>query len=293
MSLNQQQGLSFQRSAPLGPPGATNPNTQMPWHSSTFPSQVNNPQTVPGNPFGGFTGVPQNNPAAPYHTPGIRPHQNHSNHLGTSLPSNPFLGMAGADPVAAFAAYHALYAGQLGPHSGLCPHAFPPQPVFEECLVGIDGAYQPYCRQIISEELNVVALRMLSNLKNLQLADPPALTRIIGKRYFCSLKEVSKVVHSSRMLIVAPDVRPSSTAHIKPVRLLQMVLNAADAAGVPYVFAASRRGIGQVFGRDKSMSIVAIMQLDQVESDYLALLEQATAGRELYAMHRGGGGRRC
>ena len=50
----------------------------------------------------------------------------------------------------------------------------------------------------------------------------------------------------ARALIVAPDVRPSSTAHIKPVKMLQAVLAAAEAAGVPVVFALSRRGIGQV-----------------------------------------------
>jgi ribosomal protein L7Ae-like RNA K-turn-binding protein len=128
---------------------------------------------------------------------------------------------------------------------------------------------------------------MLAHVKAAQLTDPPAVTRLIGKRYFCSLKEVSKVVGASRMLLIAPDVRPSITAHIKPVRLLQMVMAAADAAGVPYVFCLSRRGIGQVFGRDKSMSIVAVMHVDGVENEYLTLLEQAAQGRELYAMHRG------
>ena len=66
-----------------------------------------------------------------------------------------------------------------------------------------------------------------------------------------------------------------------------MVMAAADAAGVPYVFCLSRRGIGQVFGRDKSMSIVAIMHVDGVENEYVTLLDQAARGREMYALHRG------
>jgi hypothetical protein len=57
---------------------------------------------------------------------------------------------------------------------------------------------------------------------------------------------VSKVVHRARALIVAPDVKPSSTAHIKPVRMLQAVLRCAALNSVPVVFALSRRGIGQV-----------------------------------------------
>jgi hypothetical protein len=164
----------------------------------------------------------------------------------------------------------------------------PPTPVhFEECLTGIDGAYQSYCRQVINNEINVAALRMLAHVKAAQLTDSPAVSRLIGKRYFCSLKEVSKVVAGSRMLLIAPDVRPSISAHIKPVRLLQMVMAAADAARVPYVFCLSRRGIGQVFGRDKSMSIVAVMHIDGVENEYVTLLEHAAQGRELYATHRG------
>jgi len=164
-------------------------------------------------------------------------------------------------------------------------------PLYEECLVGLEGAYQSYCRQVITEELNQSAFRMLSQLKTMQVSDPPAVSRLIGKRYFCSLKEVSKVVSSARLLLVAPDVRPSPTAHIKPVRLLQMVLASADASGVPYVFCLSRRGIGQVFGRDKSMSIVAVMHLDGVEQEYLALLNNAAQGRALYETYRSHGSR--
>lgn len=241
------------------------------------------PVPLPVNPYPAAQRMPQTGPL----TPGSMMPFPGANPMHTAIPPAQFMGPAN-NPMAAFATYHALCAGRVGPYTAL-HRAFPPQPVFEECLVGIDGAYQPYCRQIISEELNAAALRMLHKLKNMQLADPPALTRVIGKRYFCSLKEVSKVVHGAKMLIVAPDVRPSATAHIKPVRLLQMVLESADAAGVPYVFALSRRGIGQVFGRDKSMSIVAVNYIDQVEAEYLTLLEQATTGRELYAMamHKG------
>ena len=204
-----------------------------------------------------------------------------------------------SDPLAVAAAYQSLYAsGQLTGQQAQQAHvhllrmfaAAPaprPLPVYEECLVGFDGAYQNYCHQIISDDLNTAALRILTHVKTAQLSDPPAVARLLGKRYFCSLKEVSKVVQSSAVLLIAPDVRHSPTAHIKPVRLLQMVMAAADAAGVPYVFCLSRRGIGQVFGRDKSMSIVAIMHVDGVENEYVTLLDQAARGREMYALHRG------
>ena len=156
----------------------------------------------------------------------------------------------------------------------------------EECLVGLDGKYQPYCHQIITEEMNEIALQLLHKVKNLQMSDPPAVSRMVGKRYFCSLKEVAKVVNSARLILIAPDIRPSLTAHIKPVRLLELVLSAADATGVPYVFVLSRRGIGQVFGREKSMSIVAVMNLEGVEAEYVSLLESGAKGRQAYQVSR-------
>eukprot|EP00890_Picochlorum_soloecismus_P006580 jgi/Picsp_1/747/NSC_04236-R1_selenocysteine insertion sequence-binding protein 2-like len=146
----------------------------------------------------------------------------------------------------------------------------------EECLVGVEGEYQPYCKQIISTELNAAAQRVLHALKTLQNFDGAYGSK---KRYFCSLKEVSKVAKHCKLLIIAPDVKPSPTAHIKPVKLLQSVINSAESAGVPYIFALSRRGIGQVFGRDKSMSIVAIMNLDQIEVDCAIMAEEAQSGR--------------
>ena len=158
----------------------------------------------------------------------------------------------------------------------------------QECLVGIGGAYQSYCHQVISDELNFSALSMLTYIRNAQINDTAAVTRLMGKRYYCSLKEVSKVVTSAKILLISPDVRPSFTSHIRPVRLLQSVMDAADAAGVPYVFCLSRRGIGQVFGRgmSKCMSIVAVMHVDGVEREYLHLLQEAARGRELFLKYR-------
>jgi ribosomal protein L7Ae-like RNA K-turn-binding protein len=213
-----------------------------------------------------------------------------------------------AHPGSSAAAYHALLAQQLAATTQqLSPlHAYPQlqamalahlgmlqqqqqQHPVDECLVGLEGKYQPYCRQIITEELNTSAHSLLSKIKALQLADPPTLSRMVGKRYFCSLKEVAKVVGGAKMILIAPDVRPSVTAHIKPVRLLQMIMAAAESAGVPYVFCLSRRGIGQVFGREKSMSIVAVMNLEGVEQEYVRLLEASAQGRQLYyAAHRAG-----
>lgn len=154
----------------------------------------------------------------------------------------------------------------------------------EECLVGLNGVYQNYVNQIISDELNVNTLSLLCKVRELQLDDPPFAP--FGKRFFCSLKEVSKVVYKARAIIVAPDVRPSAQAHVKPIRLLKGVLNAAYAAGVPVIFALSRRGIGRVFGRDKSMSIVALMNIENVEAEYEAMVKLAAEGRELYRAHR-------
>lgn len=163
-----------------------------------------------------------------------------------------------------------------------------------EHLVGIYGEYQPYCHQIITEDLNKTASKILSIIKDLQSSDSFNASQIggfRGRRYFCSLKEVSKVVHKARLLIVAPNVRPSHLAQIKPVHVLERVLSCADAAGVPYVFALSRKGIGQVFGKDKNMSIVAVMGIDQIEQDFAMLLEQSRIGREVYSQLYGSRGR--
>jgi ribosomal protein L7Ae-like RNA K-turn-binding protein len=275
------------------PTGGGGPPTPLPLPSFQLPQTQQNPQHA-----GVFSASAPHvggglNFGAGLNTAHVYNATNASNNLTFAVPG----ATAGVVPGAAaaapqLAAYQPVYSDQVARAQAqmqifrmLAP---PPTPVYEECLVGIDGAYQGYCRQVINNEINVAALRMLAHVKAAQLTDPPAVTRLIGKRYFCSLKEVSKVVAASRMLLIAPDVRPSITAHIKPVRLLQMVMAAADAAGVPYVFCLSRRGIGQVFGRDKSMSIVAVMHVDGVENEYVTLLEQASQGRELYATHRGG-----
>ncbi|KAL4855951.1 hypothetical protein ACK3TF_003708 [Chlorella vulgaris] len=163
---------------------------------------------------------------------------------------------------------HLLYqAAQLRQHLCAGPHPF----VFP---------------QVISERLNATVTHVLTAAKLLQAGDAPATTRIIGRRYFCSLKEVAKVVSSARLIIVAPDVRVSPTANMNPVRAVQRILREAEARGVPTAFALSRRGIGQVFGRDKMMSIVAIMQLEGLEDSYRDIAEEAARGRQLFAQHR-------
>ncbi|KAL4855959.1 hypothetical protein ACK3TF_003716 [Chlorella vulgaris] len=196
---------------------------------------------------------------------------------------------------------HLLYqAAQLGQHMCAGPHPFVfPQASFlrqpsqaaemcpPECLVGLAGCYQPYCRQVISERLNATVTHVLTAAKLLQAGDAPATTRIIGRRYFCSLKEVAKVVSSARLIIMAPDVRVSPTANMNPVRAVQRIMREAEARGAPTAFALSRRGIGQVFGRDKMMSIVAIMQLEALEDSYRDIAEEAARGRQLFAQHRG------
>lgn len=287
LSLGQQGRSSVGISHHTTPRGVQNVLSSAPWvPNAPLPMQGHSVQQV---------------------TPSQMQHLGHHSYLGmqtgfnTMFPGTMSYGMTNqfasqtAGTAASVSHLHAMYAGQaaaqhvMGLRQSNVNSVFAPGGIltqFEECLIGLDGAYQSYCRQIISEDINAAACRMLNNLKALQIADSPAVSRLIGKRYFCSLKEVSKVVSSARLLLVAPDVRPSATAHIKPVRLLQMVLAAADVAGVPYVFCLSRRGIGQVFGRDKSMSIVAVMHLEGVGSEYLSLLENAARGREVYARHR-------
>lgn len=156
-----------------------------------------------------------------------------------------------------------------------------------ETLMGIDGRYQPYCQQVITSPLNEAAVRALATVKMLQAAEAAGSAPATGpKRFFCSLKEVSKVVSAARCLIVAPDVRVSSTAHINPVRALQRILRDAESLGVPVIFALSRRGIGQIFGRDKSMSIVALMSLESLEGDFQVMVDEAIKGRKLFMEHR-------
>lgn len=171
----------------------------------------------------------------------------------------------------------------------------PPQaPSPAECLVGVHGAYQSYCTQIITPELNEVALHVLRSVRALHLAESPLLAAVgaaggpaRGKRYFCSIKEVLKVAHRAAAIVVAPDVRYSPTATIEPVRLLQAILRAAQGAGVPVAFALSRRGIGQVFGPDKNISVVAIMHASQCEPAFDLMLTLASAGRDMWASTRG------
>jgi ribosomal protein L7Ae-like RNA K-turn-binding protein len=140
---------------------------------------------------------------------------------------------------------------------------------------------QPYCCQVITPELNGVAYQMLQCLRFLQM------TRSLHghKRYFCSLNEVSKVVMYARVLLVAPDICDSRTAHIEPVKLLQKIMAMANVVGVPIVFCLSRRGIGRVFGQQKRMSIVAVMDTDGVENEFEMLIHHGLCGRLRYILH--------
>ncbi|GAB4818330.1 hypothetical protein N2152v2_005376 [Parachlorella kessleri] len=145
---------------------------------------------------------------------------------------------------------------------------------------------QPEECLFISDEMNLVSQCLLAKLKMLQQADP--VQGMWSKRFFCSIKEVSKVVHRAKCIIVAPDVKPNPAAHINPVRMLVQVLHCAELYGVPVVFALSRRGIGQVFGRDKSMSIVAVMSADQCQAEFGAMMQLSQQGRAAYLLQRGG-----
>jgi len=167
-----------------------------------------------------------------------------------------------------------------------------PSTVDDVCLIGMDGQYQPYCTQIISHSLNEATTSALTKLKNLQQAldasrdSPQAKNSSKGKLYYCSLKEVSKVVRSCKLIVIAPDIMPSASAQIKPVQMLLSVIEDAKNANVPYVFALSRRGIGQIFGKDKNMSIMALMSLDGIETEYNIMMIEAEHGRKVYRESR-------
>jgi ribosomal protein L7Ae-like RNA K-turn-binding protein len=159
-----------------------------------------------------------------------------------------------------------------------------------EILVGLDAQYQPYCKQVITPALNLVTTIALERLRNIQqeiessMLGLPGVTKAsIPRKYFCSLKEVSKVAKICKLLVIAPDIKPSPTAHIKPVKMLISLIEDAEIAGVPYVFALSRKGIGQIFGKDKNMSIMALMDLDPIRAEAVEMLEEASLGRRLWA----------
>ena len=164
--------------------------------------------------------------------------------------------------------------------------------VDDVCLIGMDGQYQPYCTQIISQSLNEATASALTKLKNLQQAldasrdSPQGKNSSKGKLYYCSLKEVSKVVRSCKLIVIAPDIMPSASAQIKPVQMLLSVIEDAKNASVPYVFALSRRGIGQIFGKDKNMSIMALMSLNGIETEYNIMMIEAEHGKYLYRESR-------
>jgi ribosomal protein L7Ae-like RNA K-turn-binding protein len=175
------------------------------------------------------------------------------------------------------------------PHDLLQRAQAPAEETDPEDLVGLGGSYQPYCNQIITPALNEVTSAALEKLRGIQqqieaehMAKPGATKATSPRKFFCSLKEVSKVVRFCKMLIIAPDVKPSLTAHVKPVKMLHALIDDAKLANVPYIFALSRRGIGQIFGKDKSMSIMALMDLDAVREESEKMLEEAAKGRAMW-----------
>lgn len=164
------------------------------------------------------------------------------------------------------------------------------QEIVPELMVGMDGMYESYCKQIITPALNVATTAALERMRDVQqeleasmLGQPGVTKANIPRKFFCSLKEVSKVAKVCKLLVVAPDIKPSATAHIKPVKMLNALIEDADSAGVPYVFALSRKGIGQIFGKDKNMSIMALMDLDPIKAEVELMLVEASLGRRLWA----------
>ena len=106
-------------------------------------------------------------------------------------------------------------------------------------------------------------------------SDRPPVGRETFKPHPTAPSQVARVARSARCLVLAPDVRRSPAAHADPVELVTRVLADAHAAGVPVVFALSRRGMGQVFGCAKSMSIVALMPVGECLPELEAMLAEA------------------
>ena len=133
-----------------------------------------------------------------------------------------------------------------------------------------------YVDQYITSELDFIAFNALHKL------------RCFGgrseKRVYCSMKECVQdhVLSETKLLLVAPDIMHSNSCATCPMKLLGKLLAASMQHDVPFVFCLSRRGLGDVFGRCKRISTVAIVDVRGCEREIAELMAVALQCRLYY-----------
>lgn len=107
---------------------------------------------------------------------------------------------------------------------------------------------------------------------------PPGHLKLLGATMHADLPTISNL--AQRWSSFGGQAKRTQTracsGHLPlPRPAAQGILHRARQAGVPVVFALSRRGIGQVFGRDKSMSIVALMSSQGLDPHWAHVMQEA------------------
>lgn len=154
--------------------------------------------------------------------------------------------------------------------------------------VGVAAAdVAPYVDQVISAELNEVALELLRRLlgwqERVRANDPHNFKR--KRRLVSGMREVGKLVKSrkAKAVLVAPNISAiqGEEGDQYPVAgLLQM----ARERGIPVVFALSRQRMGKVFGpaSRKRASAFAVLDYDGANDLFKRMLALAEEGNRAW-----------
>jgi selenocysteine insertion sequence-binding protein 2 len=106
--------------------------------------------------------------------------------------------------------------------------------------------------------------------------------------YICGLREVRKAVRAgkARSVVLAPNIEPCE-AEGGLDDTISAILGACTEAGVPVVFALSRKRLGEIYGFRKRMSAVAVLEIGGVEGIHASALHLAEEGRARWQAAQG------
>lgn len=149
--------------------------------------------------------------------------------------------------------------------------------------IGPNAQVHSLCRQVICVELNTIVTDLLQRVKAFQeraLARNP-MKAAAHRWYVCGLREVRKVVKlkTAKCVILAPNIEQIEMAGGLNDHLTA-ILTKCQELDIPYVFALSRKKMGEIYGFRKRVSAVALLEVNAVSDLHKRMLELACEGRQ-------------
>lgn len=88
------------------------------------------------------------------------------------------------------------------------------------------------------------------------------------RKLVCSLREALKTLPRARLVVVAYDVVSSTGAKYDAAQVRDVIIEEALRGGVPCVTVLSRAEIGHLFGHNKQVACVSLLDITGLEMEY-------------------------